>query len=88
MASKFFVAGNATYKSLYLSVGRSVGHTFSLRKAYTALAQIITAPAQLNTAPAKLITAPAHNITAPARPPATGAAVYTALFLLPINASR
>ena len=30
---------------------------------------------------AQLITAPAQLITAPAQPPATGAAVYTALFL-------
>ena len=33
------------------------------------------------TAPAKLIIAPAQLITAPAQPPATGAAVYTALFI-------
>ena len=32
-------------------------------------------------APAQLITVPAQPITAPAQPPATGAAVYTALFL-------
>ena len=43
-------------------------------------AQIIFAPAQLITAPAQLITAPAQLITAPAQPPATRAAVYTALF--------
>ena len=39
------------------------------------------APAKLIIAPAQLITAPAQLITAPAQPPATGAAVYTALFL-------
>ena len=39
------------------------------------------APAQLISAPAQLITAPAQLITAPAQPPATGVAVYTALFL-------
>ena len=38
------------------------------------------APAKLIIAPAQLITAPAQLITAPAQPPATGAAVYTALF--------
>ena len=38
-------------------------------------------PAKIITAPAQLITAPAQLITAPAQPPATGAAVYTALFL-------
>ena len=31
--------------------------------------------------PAQLTTAPAQLITAPVQPPATGAAVYTALFL-------
>ena len=48
-------------------VCRLVGHasTFSTRTAFNA-------PAQLNIAPAQLI-------TAPAQPPATGAAVYTAL---------
>ena len=47
----------------------------------TAPAQLITAHAQLITAPAQFITAPAQFITAPAQPPATKAAVYTALFL-------
>ena len=67
-----FVAGNATYNSLCLlvglSVGRSVGHTFafSMRTAFTAPAQLITAPVQLITAPAQFITAPAQLITAPA----------------------
>ena len=32
-------------------------------------------------APAQIISAPAQLITAPAQPPATGAVVYTALFL-------
>ena len=32
-------------------------------------------------APAQVISAPAQLITAPAQPPATGAVVYTALFL-------
>ena len=39
------------------------------------------APAQIVTAPAQIITAPAQIITAPAQPPATGAVVYTALFI-------
>ena len=39
----------------------------------------VNAPAQLIAAPAQLIAAPAQIITAPAQPPATGAAVYTAL---------
>ena len=49
-----FVAGNATYKSLCLSVGRLFGHTFtfSMRTALTAPALLITAPAHLITAPA------------------------------------
>ena len=46
----------------------------------TAPAQFMTAPAHLVTAPAQLMTAPARLITAPAQPPATGVAVYTALF--------
>ena len=52
------------------SVGRSVGHafTFSMLTDFSAPAQFITAPAQVN--------------TAPAQPPATEAAVYTALFQL------
>ena len=53
----------------------------SKRTAFNAPAQLITAPVQLIIAPAQLITAPAQRITAPAQPPATGAAVYTALFL-------
>ena len=32
-------------------------------------------------APAQIISAPAQLITAPAQPPATGAVMYTALFL-------
>ena len=78
-----FVAGNATYKSPCPSVGWSVGHafTFSMRMAFIAPAKLIIAPAQLITAPAQVITAPAQLITAPAQPPATGAAVYTALFI-------
>ena len=32
-------------------------------------------------APAQIISAPAQLITAPAQPPATGAVVYTALFI-------
>ena len=36
-------------------------------------------------APAQLITAPAQLITAPAQPPATGAVVYTALFIKRTN---
>ena len=51
-------------------------------KLIIAPAQLITAPAQLITAPAQHITAPTQLITAPAQPPATGAAVYTALFLI------
>ena len=43
---------------------------------------VVFAPAQIISAPAQLITAPAQLITAPAQPPATGAVVYTALFLL------
>ena len=39
------------------------------------------APAKIITAPAQSITAPAQIIIAPAQPPATGAVVYTALFL-------
>ena len=50
--------------------------------AFFAPTKLIIAPAQLITAPAQLITAPAQLITAPAQPPATGAAVYTALFFL------
>ena len=42
---------------------------------------VVYAPAQIITAPAQLITAPAQLITAPAQPPATGAVVYTALFI-------
>ena len=77
-----FVAGNATYKSPCLSVGWSVGHAFTcnMRMAFMAPAKLIIAPAQLITAPAQLFTAPAQLITAPTQPPATGAAVYTALF--------
>ena len=54
LVHSFFVAGNATYKSLCLLVGRSVGHafTFSMRTAFTAPAKLIAAPAQLYTAPA------------------------------------
>ena len=44
-------------------------------------AQIMTAPAQIMTAPAQTITASAQIITAPAQPFATGAVVYTALFV-------
>ena len=33
-------------------------------------------------APAQIISAPAQLITAPAQPPATGAVVYTALFII------
>ena len=76
-----FVADNATYESLCPSVGRSVGHTVSMRTAFAAPVQLITAPVQLITVPAQLITAPAQLITAPAQPPVTGAAVYTALFV-------
>ena len=61
--SSIFVAGNATYESLYLSVGPTF--TFSMQTAVTA--------------PAKFLTAPAQLITSPAQPTATGAAVYTAL---------
>ena len=53
--------------------------------AFIALAKLIIAPAQLITAPAQLIAAPAQLITAPARPPATRAAVYTALFFCTNN---
>ena len=47
-----FVVGNATYRSLCLSVGWSVGHafTFSVRMAFNAPAKLFTAPAQLITA--------------------------------------
>ena len=48
--------------------------------AFIAPTKLIIAPAQHFTAPAQLITAPAQLITAPAQPPATRAAVYTALF--------
>ena len=75
LSDMIFVAGNATYNSLCRSVGWSVGNAFafSMRTAFSA-------PAQLITAPARLITTPALHITAPAQPPATGVAVYTALF--------
>ena len=80
--TRIFTVGNATYKSLCLSVSRLVSHTFifSIRTALTALAHIISAPAQLKSAPAQLNTAPAQLVTAPAQLPATGAAVFTALF--------
>ena len=42
---------------------------------------VVYAPAQIISAPAQLISAPAQLITAPAQPPATGAVVYTALFV-------
>ena len=45
----------------------------------------VSAPAQIITAPAQIITAPTQLITAPAQPPATGAAMYTALFLIQIG---
>ena len=61
-------------KSIF--VCRSVGHTFTF-----SMQTAFTAPALLITAPSQLITAPAQHISAPAKPPATGAAVYTALFL-------
>ena len=43
-----FAAGNATYKSPFLSVGWSDGLTFtlSMRTAFTTSAQLIKAPAQ------------------------------------------
>ena len=47
---------------------------------FIAPTKLVIAPAQLITAPAQVITAPAQIIFAPAQPPATGAAVYTALF--------
>ena len=42
---------------------------------------VVYAPAQIISAPAQLISAPAQLITAPAQLPATGAVVYTALFI-------
>ena len=35
-------------------------------------------------APVQIISAPAQLITAPAQPPATGAVVYTALFVITV----
>ena len=42
---------------------------------------VVYAPAQIISAPVQIISAPVQLITAPAQPPATGAVVYTALFL-------
>ena len=55
-----------------------------MQMAFIAPAKLIIAPAQLITAPAQVITAPAQLITAPAQIPATGAAVYTALFIIAV----
>ena len=66
LAKLWYTQSNATCNSLCLLVGWLVGHTFvfSMRTAFNAPAQLIIAPAQLTTA----------------QPPATGVAVYTALF--------
>ena len=82
---RIFVVGNATYTSPCRSARRSVGPSHSAFFAFLGILKVGKfvfehSPAPINTAPAQIITTPAQLITAPAQPPATGAAVYTALF--------
>ena len=64
-------------RSVGLSVGRSVGPSH-----FAFLGILRVEKFVFEHAPAQIMAAPAQIITAPAQPPATGAAVYTALFLV------
>ena len=65
--------------SVGLSVGRSVGLSHFAFFAFLGILRV--EKFVFEHAPAQIITAPAQIIIAPAQPSATGAVVYTALFL-------
>ena len=78
--------GRSVGRSVCLSVGPSVGLSHFAFFAFLGVLRLGEfvfehAPAQIITAPAQIIIAPAQIVTAPAQPPATGAVVYTALFI-------